>query len=229
MNLAGDRRCTVARCIVAKFAVGRLRIFYVSAFLILVSCLAVPGLAQDQAQDTCYLFSPNAEARVTNLPSLTSPSKDTSAVIATAVEIVLRDQTLCCGKDSALGDTVLSEPRSLKELSTKLQGRHLLSDGRPILVNADYAPEISINSGSIVGSLQDQRASLLEWKSHVYVLYGAIYGETRCQSGARQYSIVKLLLLDPRFSDQRREAVFSRATDDLGKVQGLLTLSVSPQ
>jgi hypothetical protein len=60
-------------------------------------------------------------------------------------------------------------------------------------------------------------------------LYGAIYGETRCQSGARQYSIVKLLLLDPRYSDQRREAVFNRATDDLGKVQGLLTLSVVPQ
>lgn len=218
----------MARCIVAKFTVGRLRIFYVSAFLILVSCLAVPGLAQDQAQDTCYLFSPNAEAHVTNLPSLTSPSKDTSAVIATAVEIVLRDQTLCCGKDSALGDS-LSEPRSLKELSTKLQGRHLLSDGRPIMVNAEYAPQISINAGSIIGALQDQRASLFEWKSHVYVLYGAIYGETRCQSGARQYSIVKLLLLDSRFSDQRREAVFNRETDDLGKVQGLLTLSVTPQ
>ena len=208
---------------------SKLRVFCISAFVTLVSCFAVPGLAQDQNQDTCYLFSPNAEARVTNLMSLTAPSKDTSAVIATAVEIVLRDQTLCCGKDSALGDAALSEPRSLKELSTKLQGRHLLNDGRPILVNAQYAPEISINSGSIVGSLQEQRASLLEWKSHVYVLYGAIYGETRCQSGARQYSIVKLLLLDPRFSDQRREAVFNRETDDLSKVQGLLSISVSPQ
>ena len=214
----------MARCIAAK-----LRFFSVSSSLILVFCLAVPGLAQDQVQDTCYLFSPNAEARVTNLPSLTAPSKDPSAVTATAVEIVLRDQTLCCGKDSALGDTVLSDPRTLKELSTKLQGRHLLSDGRPIMVNAEYAPEISINSGSIVGALKDQRASLFEWKSHVYVLYGAIFGETRCQSGARQYSIVKLLLLDPRFSDQRREAVFNRATDDLGKVQGLLSLSVVPQ
>ena len=214
----------MARCIAAK-----LRFFSVSSSLILVFCLAVPGLAQDQVQDTCYLFSPNAEARVTNLPSLTAPSKDPSAVTATAVEIVLRDQTLCCGKDSALGDTVLSDPRTLKELSTKLQGRHLLSDGRPIMVNAEYAPEISINSGSIVGALKDQRASLFEWKSHVYVLYGAIFGETRCQSGARQYSIVKLLLLDPRFSDQRREAVFNRETDDLGKVQGLLSLSVVPQ
>ena len=207
---------------------SKLRVFCVSAFLTLVACFAVPGVAQDQNPDTCYLFSPNAEARVTNLLSLTAPSKDTSAVMATALEIVLRDQTLCCGKDSALGDAALSEPRSLKELSTKLQGRHLLSDGRPIMVNTQYAPEISINSGSIVGSLQEQRASLLEWKSHVYVLYGAIYGETRCQSGARQYSIVKLLLLDPRFSDQRREAVFNRETDDLSKVQGVLSISVSP-
>jgi hypothetical protein len=204
------------------------RVRSISAFWIFVSALAVSCLAQDQSTDICYLFLADEELHVTNLPSLTAPSSDISTVIATAVQTVLHDKTLCCGKDSALGDS-LSEPRSLKELSTTLQGRHLLSDGRPIRVNAEYATQTSINAGSIVGSLQDQHASLLEWKSHVYVLYGAIFGETRCQSGARQYSIVKLLLLDPRFSDQRREAVFNRATDDLGKVQGLLTLSVAPQ
>ncbi len=206
----------------------KLRVRSVSAFLILVSALAVSCLAQDQSTDTCYLYLADEELHVTNLPSLTAPSSDISTVIATAVQTVLHDKTLCCGKNSALGDS-LSEPRSLKELSTNLQGRHLLSDGRPIMVNAEYAPQTSINAGSIVGSLQDQRASLLEWKSHVYVLYGAIVGETRCQSGARQYSIVKLLLLDPRYSDQRRQAVFNRETDDLSKVQGLLTLSIAPQ
>lgn len=209
--------------------VAKLRVLSVSAFLISVSCLAVSCLAQDQTSDVCYLYLADEEVRVSNLPSLTAASKNTSAVIATAVETVLHDQTLCCGKDSALGDAVLSEPRSLKELGTKLQGRHLLSDGRPIAVNAEYASQNSINSGFVIDALQDQRASLLEWKSHVYVLYGAIFGETRCSSGARQYSIVKLLLLDPRFSDQRREAVFNRDTDDLSKVQGLLTLSVAPQ
>ncbi|MGA9980481.1 MAG: hypothetical protein WBQ08_17815 [Candidatus Sulfotelmatobacter sp.] len=199
----------------------------VPALLIFVSCLAVFCLAQDQT-DSCAFF-PNQQVRVTNLGSLTAPSKDTTAVIAAAVEAVLHDPTLCCGKDSALGDLVLSEPRTLKELSTKLQGRHLLSDGRPILVNAEYTPQISINSGSVIGALKEQRASLFEWKSHVYVLYGAIFGENRCLSGAVQYSIAKFLLLDPRFSDQRRDAVYNRETDDLGKVQGLLTLSVVPQ
>lgn len=208
---------------------ARLRVRSVFAFLICVSCFAFSCRAQDQPTDSCWLYLANEEVRVSNLPSLTATSKDTSAVIATAVEMVLHDQTLCCGKDSALGDSVLSEPRSLKELGTKLQGRHLLSDGRPIAVNAEYASQTSINAGSVIGALQDQRAPLLEWKSHVYVLYGAIFGETRCQSGARQYSIVKLLLLDPRFSDQRREVVFNRDTDELAKVQGLLTLSVAQQ
>jgi hypothetical protein len=209
--------------------VGKLQVFSVSAVLMVSSCLAVFCLAQEPGQDTCYLFSPNEEARVTDLPSLTAASKDTSTVIATAVEMVLHDQTLCCGKDSALGDAVLSEPRSLKELGTKLQGRHLLSDGRPIVVSAEYASQNSINSGVIIGSLREQRAPLIEWKSHVYIVYGAVFGETRCHSGARHYSIVKLLLLDPRFSDQGRETEFNREADDLGKVQGLLSLSVAAQ
>jgi len=209
---------------VAKFCVRS-----VSGVLLFASWVTVTCLSQDQAQDLCYLFSANAEARVTNLPSLTAASRDTSSVIATAVEMVLHDQALCCGKDSALGDTVLSEPRSLKELAGKLQGRHQLSDGRAIVVNAEYAAQDSISVGTVIGSLQDQRAPLLEWKSHVYVVQGAVFGETRCQSGMRQYSIVKLLLLDPRFSDQRREAVFNRDTDDLAKVTGFLTLSVAAQ
>jgi hypothetical protein len=209
--------------------VAKLRVRSLPALSICVFCLALSCLAQDQPTDTCYLYLANEEARVTNLPSLTAPSKDTSAVIATAVEMVLHDKDLCCGKDSILGDSVLSEPRSLKELGTKLQGRHTLSDGQALVVTADYSAQNSINAGSVISALQDQRAPLLEWKSHVYVLYGAVFAETRCQSGARQYSIVKLLLQDPRFSDQRREAVFSRDTDDLAKVQGLLTLSVARQ
>jgi hypothetical protein len=209
--------------------VAKLRIRSLLVFLTCVFCLAVSCLAQDQPTDNCWLYLANEEARVTNLPSLTAPSKDTSAVIATAVEMVLHNKDLCCGKDSILEDSVLSEPRSLKELGTKLQGRHTLSDGQALVVSADYSPQSSINASSVIGALQDQRAPLLEWKSHVYVVYGAVFAETRCQSGARQYSIVKLLLQDPRFSDQHREAVFNRETDDLAKVQGLLTLSVARQ
>jgi hypothetical protein len=42
-------------------------------------------------------------------------------------------------------------------------------------------------------------------------------------------AVHKILLLDPRFSDERRTVSFDRLTDDWGKVQGLLMLTASPQ
>ncbi|MBZ5663979.1 MAG: hypothetical protein LAO30_05195 [Acidobacteriia bacterium] len=175
------------------------------------------------------MFHPNQEVRVTNLPSLTASSANPSAVLATALETVLRDKAICCGKDSALEDVVLSAPPSLRELSSKLQGRHVLGDGRTVMVSADYVPQSSISPDLMISALVDQHAPLIEWKSHMYVLYGVIFDETRYDDGRRQYAVKKLLLMDPRFSDQRRDVEFNRATDDWGKVQGLLTLAVARQ
>jgi hypothetical protein len=110
-----------------------------------------------------------------------------------------------------------------------LQGKHLLSDGRSIVATAEYVPQTSIGPGLMIGALLGHHAQLIQWKSRLYVLYGAIFDETRYYSGAREYAVSKLLLLDPRFSDQRREVVFNRETDDWEKVQGLLTLTVARQ
>lgn len=204
------------------------RVFSVSALSIFILAFASRLACGQENRNTVFLA--NQEVRVTNLPSLTAPSRHRSAVLATALETILHDKAVCCDKDSALEDSVLyatlTDPVSLKELSTKLQGRHLLSDGRAIVVTAEYVPQSSIGPGLIVASLRDQHALLLEWKSHLYVLYGAAFDETRdLGSGERDYAIRKLFLLDPRFSDQRRDVEFNRETDDWGGVQGLLTVS----
>ena len=194
-----------------------------SIFFALASCLA------NAQENRNSVFLANQEVRVANLPSLTAPSTHRSAVLATALEIILNDKAVCCGKDSALQDAVsyatLTDPVSLKELSAKLQGKHPLNDGGAIVVTSEYVPQSSISPGLIVATLRDQHALLIEWKSHLYVLYGATFDENRdLGSGERDYAIHKLLLLDPRFSDQRRETEFNRETDDLSAVQGLLTL-----
>jgi len=41
-------------------------------------------------------------------------------------------------------------------------------------------------------------------------------------------AIRTLLLLDARFSDERRQVTFNRLSDDWGKVQGLLMLKAAP-
>jgi hypothetical protein len=84
-------------------------------------------------------------------------------MLATALAIALNDQAVCCGKNSALADVLLSEPQSLRELGIKLPGRYFLSDDKPIVVRTEYMAQASINSGYLINSLLAQQASLIEW------------------------------------------------------------------
>jgi len=206
------------------------RSFLTTRALFVCLMLACTSITAALGQDTSgYVFHPNQEVRVANLPVVSAQSTNPSAVLAAALETILHDKPVCCGKNSALEDTVFSALLSLDELSSKLQGRHVLNDGRSVMVNAEYVPQSSITPDLMISALMDQHALLIEWKSHLYVLYGAIFDETVYSSGQRQFAIHKLLLRDPRFSDHRRDIEFNRETDDWGKVQGLLTLDVARQ
>jgi len=223
-------------CFCVEAALTELRLSRISRpFLtakIIVACLAlvciatVSAWAQDIPSPT-RVFLPNQVVLVAKLPSLTAPSAEPSAVLATALETILHDRDVCCGKDSGLEDAVLSAPSSLKELSAKLQGRHVLGDGLSVMVRAEYFPQNSLHVNLMIKTLMDQQPMLLEWKSRVYVLYGAVFDETRQYNpDGWQFAIHKLLLLDVRFSDHRREIEFNNETDDWKKIQGLLTLAV---
>lgn len=198
--------------------------FPVPASRVVALCLAICCFAYGQT------YYPNTEVRISDLPSLTAKSKDASDVLAASVEMILRDKAVCCGKDSALEDDVQrADPKSLKDVATRLQGRHLLSDGRAIMVTAEYVPATSLVSGPLISALTGRQALLMEWNSHLYVVYGSTYSTAYTPEGERIDSILKIFLLDPRFSDQRREVTFDRATDDWGKVQGLLMLKTAPR
>ncbi len=182
-----------------------------------------------QAQNAPPSLLPNQKALIVKLPSLTAPSTDPSAVLATSLETIIQDKDVCCGKDSGLEDAVLSAPSSLKELSTKVQGRHVLGDGRSVMVRAEYFPQNSIDGNALIKALIDQHPMLIEWKNRVYVLYGAVFDESYRYAGdgeGWQPVLCKLLLADVRFSDHRREAEFNNKTDDSKTIQGLLTLTV---
>jgi hypothetical protein len=188
--------------------------------------LAVGCLAYGQ------VYYPNHEIRINDLPTPTAKSRDASAVLATSLEIVFRDKEICCGKDSALEDSVQrADPRSLKDVGDKLRGRHLLSDGRSIMVMAEVWPAAAGNasSGSPISEIMEKRPLLMEWNSHWYVVYGVNYGEIVADDGTQSETILKFLLLDTRYSDERRSVSFDRQTDDWGKVQGLLMLRAEPQ
>jgi len=197
-----------------------------SALLVLFCCL---GYGQDT--HGWYELRPDQEVRVRQLPSLMARSDDPSDVLLTSLDTVFHDREICCGRNSALEDrATTADPLSLKDIAAKVEGRHMLSDGRPIAVTAEVLPASAGDIGyRIVSALLDKHALLMVWNSHLYVLYGAVFDQTLYGDGTSMCVIKKLFLLDTRFSDARRNVVFDREHDDWGKVQGTLQLTSAPQ
>lgn len=172
---------------------------------------------------------PNQEVRVPNLPALMARNQDRSNVLLTSLDIVFHDHEICCDRDSALEDrAAAADPRSMKDIIAKLQGRQLLSDGRPISVTVVDLVTAGMNPIPIVDALTRKQALLMMWKSHLYVLYGALYDESIYDDGTRIVTVNKFYLLDTRYSDERRQVSFNRSSDNWSDVQGLLLLTFSP-
>ncbi len=189
--------------------------------------LALGGFAPGQ------ILNQDVEIEVHDLPSLMARTPHSSDVLLTSLDTVLHDPEICCGRDSALVDSAeAADPHSLKDVATKLNGRHLMGDGRPIKVTARYVTSDQANSGDLITSILNQHAMLMQWNSHVYVVHGLVYQWVAYgdDQGYTQGTVIrKLLLWDTRYSDSRREVVFDRTTEDLSKVQGLLFLQWSPE
>jgi len=186
----------------------------------LISCLALCDFAAGQE------LYPGQEVRVHDLPSVTARTTHASDVLAASLEIIFHDKDVCCGKNSALDDSLqATDPKSLKDIAAKLQGRHLLGDGHPIMVTVEYLTPEQVNARHLITMLTDNHAALMIWDSHLYIVEGLTYVETADRSvGDVEYFTHKFLLQDARFSDSRREVTFDRLTDDASKVQGLLFL-----
>lgn len=175
-------------------------------------------------------FRANVEVKIPDLRPLKARSHDPSEILLTSLDVAFHNPAICCGKNSALDErAVAANPLLLQDVAAKIQGKWLLSDGRPIQIVAEYIPTAPSGdiSYKIVQSLRANRPMLLVWNSRLYVLYGAIFDEAWASDTGGQDEIHKLLLLDTRYSDSRRQVMFDRDTDDWSKVRGLLLLSVS--
>jgi hypothetical protein len=179
------------------------------------------------------LIGQDTTVEVHDLPSLVSTSHDRSKVLLTSLDTIVHDKAICCGRDSALVDAAqAADPNSLKDIASKLDGRHLMGDGRPIKVTTEYMTPDQVRAGHLIALVEQQHAALMMWNDHLYVVHGVVYIWAMSGSGetAAEVPVIhKILLWDTRFSDSHREVVFDRETGDVSKVQGLMFVQWAPQ
>ena len=201
--------------------------FLLAATFVYAGTLAVCFQAQAQ------VVNQDQEIFVQNLPIVKASSQDPSDILLASLETVFHDQNVCCGRNSSLRDSVqAADAGSLRDVAAKLEGRHRLGDGRTINVTANYVAADAIRGAPLIAMLMNERAALIEWNSHLYVLRGVVYRwiESGDPTSVSKTTVIhKLLLWDTRFSDSRRDVVFDRTKDDWSKVQGLLVLQSLPQ
>ena len=195
-----------------------------------IQCVAVLYLAFGSSVHAQNTYIPKSVS-IDTLPKLMARSHDAPDVLLTSLDTIVHDRDVCCGKDSALEDSAQrADPASLQSVAAKLQGRHLLSDGRPIMVTAQYVAPEAINGSLLVETLRQKHAMLMQWKSHLYVLYGVTYVEDYDpNTGIAVENISRLLLIDARYSDARRNVEFNRVTDDWSQVRGVVWITYAPQ
>ncbi len=193
-------------------AAGKFRKSLLSAGCLAFCCLAFAQISYG-----------DREVRVQNLAAATARSADPADVLAASLEMVFRDREVCCGKDSALEYSLeKADPKSLQDVASKLQGRHLLSDGRPIMVQTEYLTPEQVSAGHMILMLREDRAPLMMWNSRLYVIDGMTYVESSDNEGNLTYVIHKFSMQDARYSDLRRNVTFDRLKQDPSKIQGLL-------
>lgn len=196
-----------------------------ASLLILIFCSPA---ANGQTEGQSYVIHPDQEVQVASLPLIVADSSSDADLLTASVATAVMNPEICCGRKSALADQVGTVTRfSLEELGAKLRGKHDLDNGESIVIRDEYWPGAGVNAEKIVGTLQAQRPFLMTWNGHLYVLYGAVFDQYVYDDGGIMHVIEKLLLLDPRFDDDRRYVTFNRQTDDWSKVSGLLSLTIT--
>ena len=170
------------------------------------------------------------EVRVHHLRALMAVSSDPAVVLATSLYTILDNKDVCCGRDSAMEDSLMAaDPASLKDVARKLEGKHRLSDGRPIKVTTEYLPRDQANGGHLIQMIHDQHPALMQWKANLYVVHGAVYYLAANDTGGTYAALRRLLLWDTRYSDARRQVTFTIGTDDISMIDGFLFVNAALQ
>jgi hypothetical protein len=92
---------------------------------------------------------------------------------------------------------------------------------------ARFIPNSGIRGDDLIAALIRHTPLLVQYKSSVLVLYGAIFDEHLRSDGSRDNVVRKLLMLDPRHQDRGRWVSFLRDKDDWNQVAGVV--SIEPQ
>jgi hypothetical protein len=100
-------------------------------------------------------------------------------------------------------------------------------DGKHVRLEVNVVSGPPTNADAMIAAIKQQRLSLLLWRGHPYYLTGVTYDEHAGANGFRMFVIKEMRLADTYA--QQPAVIFQKGRDNADEVNGLLTVSVTPQ
>ncbi len=197
-------------------------------FAFFFSLLLVGRVAgQDIPLDGYPVVHPYQRVQISNLDNISSTDTSSPAIAKAALAIVISASKLKCEHDSQLESIAdANAGASLQTLVAKIAGAACSANGRRFRVTASFVPNGAIQGNAIIASLKQGRPLLVEWRGMLYVLYGVVYDEHLYSSGRQDNIVRDLLLIDPRYSSERRFVQFQRAKDNFAEIEGIASIGI---
>ena len=127
------------------------------------------------------------------------------------------------------GEVCKDGPADLEALTKLISGDYALDDGRKVRIDAQAVEGAPTNMDSLILAPRQGRPLIFFWKGHAYVYRGLAYNEMVATTGAREFEVEQVDLLDPFFDTaEKQAAVFDREKDDPNDINGVLDVKVTP-
>lgn len=199
-----------------------------AAVLVCVAALCLPAAAQKRKKAPFYV-QPGAAAVQDFVMQPAKQACNNYAFAAAAASVLAEDkiqveQDLLVEKAFG-GDLCVDDVSDMQGMMSVVDGEYLLADGGKATVVSVFNPLITADA--VLLGIRNDRPLVLFWKKRAYLVSGASYDEYIGPNNVRNYELKTLTLLDPIAPD--KNAVFDRAKNDLGELEGALSFTVTVQ
>ncbi len=206
-----------------------LRLRTIALLLLLLTALLS---ADDKKKQRQLYFKPDQTADLEPGKVATAKQKCENWALAAGLETLFKREGVALDQNywvmrMSRSELCHQELPSADDVAHAVSQDIVLPDGRHVHLEASLVSGAPTDVDAIIAGIKRQQLALLLWHGHPYYLTGVTYDERAGANGWRLFEIRELRLADTY--EKSPPTTFQKGRDNADEIDGLVTVSVTPQ
>ena len=206
-----------------------LRLRSIALFVLLLTALLS---ADDKKKPRQLYFKPDQTADLEPAKVITAKHKCENWALAAGLETLFKREGVAFDQNYWVmrlsgAEVCHQDLPSPDDFAHAVSQDVVLPDGQHVHLEATLVSGAPTDIDAIIAGIKRQQLALLLWHGHPYYLTGVTYDERAAANGWRQFEIKELRLTDTY--EKSAVATFQKGRDNTDEIDGVITVSVTPQ